>query len=113
MKPNEPAAHDEALRAKLRDWRITAPLPLRFQDEVWRRIARADQRGKASFAQAFAHWLESMFSRPSLAGSYIAALLVLGLTAGYWQAQDRSAQAQSEWRELYVQSVDPYRVPRY
>jgi len=47
-----------------------------------------------------------------LAASYVAILLVTGVGAGYWHAEDKTAQAQSELRTRYVQTVDPYQMPR-
>jgi len=62
--------------------------------------------------RALAGWVESTFMRPALAVCYVAVLLSVGLTTGYLQAKDKSAQAEARWRAAYVQSVDPYQVPR-
>ena len=104
--------NDEPLRRLLREWVVDVTLPPRFQEQVWRRIAHRGEEAKPSLRQAFRHWLESAFSRPALAISYVAVLLIAGLTTGYVQAQDKSARAESQWRTLYVQSVDPYQAPR-
>jgi hypothetical protein len=56
--------------------------------------------------------VESTFNRPALAVSYVALLLFVGLTTGYLRVQDKTAQAEARWRTAYVQSVDPYQVPR-
>ncbi len=109
IQPNE---DDEKLSKLLRDWQVEVSLPPRFQQQVWRRIERADAHSKVSLLHAFTHWVESTFMRPALAVSYVAALLLVGLASGYVQAQDKSAQAEARWRTAYVQSVDPYQVPR-
>lgn len=104
--------NDEPLRQLLREWVVEIKLPPRFQEKVWRRIAHREEEAKPSLRQALSHWLESVFKRPALAVSYVAVLLAAGLTTGYVQAQEKSARAESQWRTLYVQSVDPYQAPR-
>jgi hypothetical protein len=39
-------------------------------------------------------------------------LLLVSLATGYLQAQDKTAQAKARGLTLYLQSVDPYQVPR-
>lgn len=112
MKPNQEPENDERLRAVLREWKVDVSLPPRFQKQVWRRISRTEAQAGPSLRQLFARWVEATFSRPALAVSYVAVLLFVGLTTGYVRAQDKSAQAQSQWRTMYVQSVDPYQAPR-
>ncbi len=112
MKPNQNLENDDPLRETLRQWAVDTALPPRFQERVWQRVARAEAKAKPGFLQAFAHWVETTFRRPALAVSYVAVLLFVAVTTGYWQAHGKSAQAASQWRALYVQSVDPYQVPR-
>lgn len=112
MKSNQNPKNDEALSKLLREWRPEMSLPPRFQEQVWRRIERAEATVKLTFWQALARQVEAAFRRPALAVSYVTMLLFVGLTAGYWQAQDKAAQAQASWRTAYVQSVDPYQAPR-
>ena len=50
--------------------------------------------------------------RPAVAASYVGILLVLGLLAGTWQAQEQNARAEQTVERKYVQSVDPYQAPR-
>lgn len=112
MKSNQYPKNDEPLSKLLREWRPEISLPPRFQEQVWRRIERAEANAKLTFWQVFTRQVEAAFRRPALAVSYVTVLLFVGLTAGYWQAQDKSAQAQAQWRTAYVQSVDPYQAPR-
>jgi hypothetical protein len=112
MKPNRETENDERLSAVLREWKVDVSLPPRFQEQVWRRVSRAEAQAGPSLRQVFARWVETTFSRPALAVSYVTVLLFIGLTTGYVRAQDKSAQAQSQWRAMYVQSVDPYQAPR-
>lgn len=103
--------NDEHLRMALRKWEVNIILPSHFQEQVWKRISREESKA-SNFWPMFSHWVEKVFSRPALALSYAAILLLIGLTAGFLRAQDRSAAVRAQWRAAYVQSVDPYQVPR-
>lgn len=110
MNSNQPFENDKRLRALLREWKVDCALPPRFQENVWHRIALG--QAKAGAWQNFTIWLDATFRRPALAISFVAVLLFIGLTTGFRQGQDKTAQAQSHWRALYVQSVDPYQEHR-
>lgn len=112
MRLNRPTEDDEALTRTLREWKVDATLPPRFQEQVWQRIARAETYQQSSRWRTLMHWIESAFQRPAWAVACVAVLFFAGLTSGYWQAEDRSAQMDSQWRTLYVNSVDPYQAPR-
>lgn len=114
MKTNHNAENEERLHEVLREWKVDATMPPRFQEQVWRRIALAEKPDeiKTSLWQALKLWVESTFSRPALALAYIAVLMMIGLTTGYIRAEDKSAHAESQWRAEYVQSIDPYQAPR-
>lgn len=103
---------DAKLSALLREWKVEMSLPPRFQEQVWRRIEREQAKPQVNLWHVLTHWVESTFMRPALAVSYLAVLLSVGLTTGYFQAKDTSAQAEARWRTAYVQTVDPYQVPR-
>jgi hypothetical protein len=103
---------DEKLSKLLHEWKVEVTVPPRFQEQVWRRIERAQAHSRVNLLHAFTHWVESTFMRPALAVSYVAVLLFVGLTTGYLQAKDKSTQAEARWRTAYVQTVDPYQVPR-
>jgi len=112
MKDTDPAGKDEALSKLLRRCKTEASLPPRFQEAVWQRIARAGAGITVPLWQRLIFRMEAAFSRPALAASYIAVLLFTGLGAGYWHAEGRTTHAASELRMRYVQSVDPYQMPR-
>lgn len=112
MKPNQKPESDEQLSKLLHEWRPTASLPPRFQEAVWRRIDRAEATAKPSFWHGLTRWAEATFRRPVLAVSYVAVLLVFGLSAGYLQARDASSRTLAQMRTAYVQSIDPYQAPR-
>lgn len=103
---------DAALSKLLQTWKLEAQLPPRFQESVWRRIEQADVAMAPGFVHAVQAWLERALDRPALGAAYIVVLLFAALGAGYWRAADETSQAQAQWRAPYVQTVDPYRMPR-
>ena len=110
---NQFGNRDEALSKALKEWRAEASLPPRFQEQVWQRIALAESKTSHNWWQILIGRVESVFVRPALAVSYVAILLFLGLATGYWHADQKTARAESHWRTLYIQSVDPYQMPRH
>jgi hypothetical protein len=112
MKQNKPSEeNDPPLSNLLGQWKVDATLPPRFQENVWRRIAQKE--AKASPRPSFLSWLEAAFKHPALVASYVTVLLFIGLTTGYVRGHDKTMREQSQERTLYVQSVDPYLVPRH
>lgn len=112
MKDNKSSEQDEKLSKLLHTWKLEAQLPPRFQEAVWRRIERAGPCAKIPLWQVLAARVEAAFNRPALATAYIALFLFAGFGAGYRHAGDKTAQADSEMRSRYVQTVDPYQMPR-
>ena len=98
----------DELDAILREWVVDSALPPRFEEQVWRRIDRV----KAPAIPSLTAWLESLFNRPALAISYVALLLVAGAMTGFLRVKDKSALSEAQWRARYVQSIDPYQMPR-
>jgi len=107
---NSDSNKTDSLSRTLREWRVEASLPPRFQERVWDRIAAAE-KPRPSFWAGLTEWMDSIFSRPALAASYVAILIALGISTGVWQARERQGQAEMQWRAQYVQSVDPYFMP--
>jgi hypothetical protein len=98
----------DKLNAVLREWVVDSALPPRFEEQVWRRIDRV----KAQATPSITALLESLFNRPALAISYVAILLVAGAMTGFLKVKDKSAASEAQWRARYVQSIDPYQMPR-
>lgn len=113
MKNDPPAGHDEALHRVLRAWRADAPLPPRFEEAVWRRIARAQDSAAPSVWAVLAHWIGTVLPRPTLAASYLSLLLVAGLTLGWTQARRETERVRGELGQRYVRVLDPYLAPRH
>jgi hypothetical protein len=107
MNPN-----NDPLDTALASWRVTAPLPPRFQEQVWRKIADAGAESAATPWAIFRGWLRLAFARPAVALACAAMLLALGSGTGWWQARQDSARVQNELGARYVQSLDPYQKMR-
>ena len=107
MKMNQPN-EDATLRATLRQWKETSPLPPRFEEQVWQRIQKAETRTEISLVGLVSQWLEKVFARPVFAGAYIAVLLFAGTAVGYFQAQRAQVQLNEQLSNQYFQSIDPY-----
>jgi hypothetical protein len=108
MKTTGPSENDESLRKALRAWRVTTPLPPRFQEQVWRRIERTATQCDDSVWTMFVNRLAEAMARPVPALAYVTALLMISLTIGYWQARERTAQWDKDFAQRYLQAVDPY-----
>jgi len=109
MKTNP---NKDPLDGALAEWRVREPLPPRFQEQVWRRIADAGAEGTTTRWTIFENWLRLAFARPAVALACAAVLLALGSGTGWWQAHEKSARIQSELGSRYVQSLDPYQKMR-
>ena len=105
---NESKENSEKLNSVLRAWKVDAPLPPRFQEAVWQRIAHADVQSTASVWQFLAAWLDAAFKRPVLAASCALVLLAAGATAGWSQARQETARVTGELSARYVHALDPY-----
>ncbi len=98
----------------LRQWSVDAPLPPRFQEQVWKRVARSETGSEAAIG--FWSWVRQMVEanlpRPRFAYAYVAILLLLGLVSGAWAAQHQANRLNADLGSRYVQSVDPYHHDR-
>jgi hypothetical protein len=112
MKDDKPFEKDEKLSKLLHTWKLDAQLPPRFKERVWQRIERGESTAKIAFWKVIAARIEATFVQRGFAAAYVAVLLLAGMGAGYWKASDRTARVESEWRTRYVQTVDPYQIPR-
>lgn len=102
----------DPLDQKLKSWKVSTSLPLRFQENVWNRIAALDKSPAVSFRRALEERLARAFLRPAFASAYLALLLATGLGTGFWQARAKTAQVDKALAAKYVQAVDPYQTPR-
>jgi hypothetical protein len=86
---------------------VTTPLPLRFREQVWRRIERAEFPAP-SLGGAVRAWIATVFARPAFAFTYVSVLLIIGVTLGALQAREKIAQWERQLEARYVQSINPY-----
>ena len=107
MKTNQPDS-DSALGRLLHQWQPVTELPPRFPDRVWQRIAEEEARPSVSLWDVLRQWLDARFRRPAVVLAYVTVLMGVGLTTGYWHARLDAAQAHSELKAHYVQTVDPF-----
>lgn len=112
MKSNETSDQDKALGSVLKEWHSDVSLPPRFQEQVWRRIERAEASSAPSVWATLAHWVGTMLPRPALAASYLMLLLAVGVTLGWAQARQETSRVNEELGQRYVQVLDPYLTPR-
>ncbi|MBX3732884.1 MAG: hypothetical protein KF791_09845 [Verrucomicrobiae bacterium] len=112
MKTDNSNTNTPGLRALLKEWKQEASLPPRFQEQVWRRIERAEAAPvpSVSLATVFANWLTNLLPRPALATAYVAVLLAIGASVGWSQARQETARVAGELSARYAQAVDPYQT---
>lgn len=94
----------------LKQWVVDAPLPPRFQEQVWQRIAPSEVGSSRSFRSLLTRFMEVVLPQPKIAYSYVTALLVLGLAASAWAAEKQNSRLQTSLSSRYLQSVDPYQT---
>ena len=108
MKTN-PESNDERLGKSLRQWRVDAPLPPRFQEQVWRRIEQEDAAAAPiAFWPALQALVAQLFARRAFALAYLTVALLLGSGLGFWQARQQTDTYSASLGQRYVQSIDPY-----
>ena len=112
MKTNQPGNHDDPLHKVLQEWRADTSLPTGFQEQVWRRIERAQASAAPSVWAAVSNWIATVLPRPALAATYVAVLLAIGVTAGWTQAHQETHHVRDELGQRYVRVLDPYLAPR-
>ncbi len=108
MKAN-PGQNEDPLKQSLQTWQVKAPLPPRFNEQVWRRIADADaENTSTTLWSVFRNWCQLAFARPAVAAACAVVLLFIGSGTGYLQARHKSAVIENSLSESYVRSIDPY-----
>jgi hypothetical protein len=109
---NESEQNQDPLDGALAEWRVRAPLPPRFQEQVWRRIAGEGAEARTTWWKALRDWLQPVLARPAFAIACVTLLLALGSGTGWWQARQKSARLENDLGARYVQSLDPYQKMR-
>ena len=109
MKTN-PFDRDEGLSRTLQEWKVAGTLPPRFQEEVWRRIERAQPSPALPFWKSLWGLIDSTLHAPRFACVYLAVLLLLGGGFGLWQGTQEQDRFDRTMAVRYVASVDPYHM---
>jgi hypothetical protein len=99
---------DQPLSNALHQWKISAPPPPRLRESVWRKIALAEAPPPTAMGAWWKTWLAGIFARPALAAGYVAVLLAVGVTAGYFKGEARQQRTNDELAARYMQSLDPF-----
>jgi len=110
MKSIVPNESNDSVSKALRTWKVNAPLPPRFEEQVWQRIARAEAKVNRNPWPEFVSWLEAALPRRIVAASYLTILLLAGITAGYWESRHKSSELDQTLGRRYVQMVDPFQA---
>ena len=97
--------HDPRLDPLLKDWKAHIDLPPRFESEVWRRIALAQE--KRSDFWSF-EWLFRMTCQPKPAFAILAVAVLLGTGLANWQAERNYHHDMAASKARYIHSVDPF-----
>lgn len=114
MNTNHSNENDPALRGALKEWTLTTPLPPRFQEQVWRRVAQAEATTGSSSPiwASMTDWIATILPRPALAVAYVTVVLAVGATVGWTQGRQETARFGDELSVRYVRVVDPYQAVR-
>jgi len=105
--------NDKALKDALRAWTVQTPLPPCFQKNVWRRIEAAECEQQCPTAWALlVGWFSRFMARPAVTVAYATVLVAVGVTLGVKQVQTTSTHLENRLGQRYVQSVDPFQMPR-
>ena len=107
MDSNRKPEQESALDKVLGQWVVDAPLPPRFQEHVWKRIARGENHSAWTLGSALVRLVDSVLPRPTVAFSYLAVLLALGVVAGGWAAQHKNDRLGAALESRYLQTIDP------
>src|SRR6266699_1184631 len=110
MNSTPQSEFDTSLREALGQWVVDTPLPPRFQEHVWQRIARQQRVAPPNLRSVLLHWIEAMLPKPKLAFAYLTALLAAGGVAGSLAAQRENSRMGAALGSRYLQSVDPFQI---
>lgn len=105
MNPSAPNPDDPKLRGLLRAAHPAEALPPRFQENVWRRLERAERRAEATSTPG---WLDALMRgilRPAYATAGLVALILTGTWMGIREGDGRVHLAD---RARYVAAVSPF-----
>ena len=94
------------LDQKLKAWNVEVETPVRFQADVWQRIAVREAAQEQSFSRRIAN-LFALLARPRPALAFAAMMFFAGVSVAHIEARKTNADL---WRNLqtrYIVSIDP------
>ena len=97
---------DKNLKQLLSTWEVDVPIPRRFQAEVWAKIAAQEGRSR-SLWDRLRDGLSFDFYRPQFAAVVVTLGLMLGIGAGYVNAQNSNALVGRQLEARYMQTINP------
>lgn len=98
--------NEKRLTGALREWTVHQPLPPRFAQQVWHKIALLERKPQPWWNSV----LQSLLT-PKVAYAYVTILVGIGIAAGSWTAQVASDRADTQLSQRYVRAIDPYSMP--
>jgi hypothetical protein len=112
MQPKPHNDRASELSEVLGEWRVEATLPPRFQEGVWRQIARTQvvQHAPGGWWTTLLLRWEKLVHRPVGVAACLTFFTALGIGFGLWHAQAYAKHTQSAWQNAYFQSVSPTSV---
>ena len=105
MNPSAPNPDDPKLRDLLRAAHPAPTLHPRFEENVWRRLERAERRPEATSTPGWLDVLMGGIFRPAYAAAGLAALMLTGTWMGMREGDGRVHLAD---RARYITAVSPF-----
>ena len=105
MNPETPPDDHLKLRAILREAHQPPELPPRFQEGVWRRLARIETKAEITTQPTWFGELVARLLRPAMASLGIASVMLLGAWLGVQNGKLEKGRAE---QSRYLTSVSPF-----
>jgi hypothetical protein len=96
---------DPRLKALLNEWQPQVDLPPRFESEVWKRIALAQEKSANRFSW---EWLWGITCPPRVAFALVLTAVFFGMVSADLRAQETYHHEMAAAESRYVRSVDPF-----
>lgn len=90
----------------LQVWKVAPEIPVRFQSEVWQKIAA--RQAEPSLWRKLADWATRLAARPQFATIVILAAGLAGGSLAQVKVHQANARSFKALESQYIASVDPY-----
>ncbi len=108
MNPSPPDADDANLRVLLQQAHPATALPPRFQEDVWRRLDRAQPPRAATAPRPWLEWIFPGVRHPAYAAVGAGLLMLAGTVWGTEAGTDQLRRAE---QVRYLAAVSPFQHP--